>query len=77
VSTLFIEVNDFSSAYFLRFDPAFETLPQVRSPTPPDLRLVDAAGGLTTLEAENAFALSLVETGAIAPGSLSGKRRPS
>ncbi len=30
-------------------------------------RLLDAAGGMTTVEAENAFALSIIETGALTP----------
>jgi AAA+ superfamily predicted ATPase len=39
------------------------------TPPPPEIReaVVRAAGGLTTMEAENAFALSLIETGFIQP----------
>jgi AAA+ superfamily predicted ATPase len=39
------------------------------TPPPPEIReaVVRAAGGLTTMEAENAFALSLIETGTIQP----------
>jgi len=36
---------------------------------PPEIReaILRAAGGLTTIEAENAFALSIVETGSVQP----------